>query len=137
MSFSLLSTFMILSVKYIILFFNFFNSVKKSVQKNSIRVLNNNLFFKGAMGTINDDIENSFVKIDLHGLSSKDSVAIFREFILPALSVLNKIILITGRGVHSKSGRLVLKEKVKKFLDSRGQKYDDVLGNEGAIYVYK
>ena len=89
------------------------------------------------MGTINDDIENTFVKFDLHCLYPDESIEVIREIVLPVLPVLNKIILITGRGVHSKSGRSVVKEEVKRFLDSHGLKHEDVLGNEGAIYVFK
>ena len=95
------------------------------------------MLLKGTMGTIIDDIENSFVKFDLHGLYPDESISIIREIILPALLVLNKIILITGRGAHCKSGRSVVKEEVKRFLNSHGLKYDEVLGNEGAMYVYK
>ena len=89
------------------------------------------------MGTIIDDIKNSFVRFDLHGLFPEESISIIRKIVLPVLPVLNKIILITGRGVHSKSGRSVVKEEVKRFLDSHGLKHEDVLGNEGAIYVFK
>ena len=59
-----------------------------------------------------------------------------QEYILPVLHVLKKMIIITGRGSHNKTGKAVLKQEVKLFLNSKQIKFEDVLGNDGAIYIF-
>ena len=88
------------------------------------------------MGAVDDDIESAFVKVDLHGLFANEANEIIQEYILPVLHVLKKMVIITGRGAHNKSRKAVLKQEVKLFLTSRQIKFEDVLGNDGAIYVF-
>ncbi len=48
------------------------------------------------------------------------------------------MILITGRGKHSKNGVSILKESVKKYLSEDVQlalRCEEQIGNEGALFV--
>lgn len=93
--------------------------------------------YKGQMGYVNDDVMNSFVKIDLHSLFVAEAKIILNEYVLPVLPALKKMIIITGRGTHNKSKKQILKEEIKSYLTLRNIKNDEVEGNDGALYVYE
>jgi hypothetical protein len=74
--------------------------------------------------------------VDLHGLSVEGAKQIVLNTILPVLPVLKKIMVITGRGVHSQSGESVLKSSIKRFIAELNVRVEEVVGNDGAIYVF-
>ena len=59
------------------------------------------------------------------------------EYVLPILSVLKKIMLITGYGLHSKSGQATLKNALKEHFKLIDIKCSDNDKNEGAIFIYQ
>ena len=85
------------------------------------------------------DLSSSdIMSIDLHGLHVHEAKTILRDYVLPVLPVVKKIYLITGRGKHSKDGKSVLKESVKKFLTEEVElklRCEDQIGNEGILFV--
>ena len=58
------------------------------------------------------------------------------RFVLPVLDVAKQIMIITGRGLHSQHGRAVLKEAVRDYFTNLAIRCEDVLINDGALYVY-
>jgi DNA-nicking Smr family endonuclease len=48
---------------------------------------------------------------------------------------LKKIIIITGRGIHSKNGECVLKPVIESYLKESEVKFEGVKGNDGAMYI--
>jgi DNA-nicking Smr family endonuclease len=56
--------------------------------------------------------------------------------VLPVLDVAKQIMIITGRGLHSYNGRPVLKEAIRDYFYSLNVRCEDVLTNNGALYVF-
>ena len=75
--------------------------------------------------------------VDLHGLHSDEAKEIVNEHVLPFLDALGQIMIITGRGIHSKNGKSILKEKIKKYFLELKIRFEDVVGNDGAFYIFK
>ncbi len=74
------------------------------------------------------------MELDLHGLTKEES----REEVLDLLNEANlkeydKIRIITGKGLHSKHNKGVLKEYVQSILDEKGLEYCDAKINEGGV----
>jgi DNA-nicking Smr family endonuclease len=44
--------------------------------------------------------------------------------------------VITGKGIHSKSGKSVLKEAMKDFFYELSIKCEDLVKNDGAFYIF-
>jgi hypothetical protein len=87
----------------------------------------------GSMGL---SLSGQDTAVDLHGLSIEAAKRFIKDPILPILPVLKKITVITGRGLHSKDGKCVLKQAIKIHLQEINVKFEDVDGNEGAIVIF-
>uniref|UniRef100_A0A7S0C1X0 Smr domain-containing protein n=2 Tax=Proboscia inermis TaxID=420281 RepID=A0A7S0C1X0_9STRA len=68
------------------------------------------------MGKIN---ENGNLYVDFHGLYLKEAILKFNEVVLPILPVQEKIIVITGRGLHNKNGRSVLRDGLLAHINTK------------------
>ena len=86
---------------------------------------------KGIQNIIVNDSE--VFCVDFHCLSIEGAKIVFNEFILPLLDVAKQIMIITGRGLHSKNGKSVLKEAFVEYLTSMTIKFQNVSNNDGAI----
>ena len=62
---------------------------------------------------------------------------VVREYVLPVLKVMNKMMVVTGRGVHSSRGKSQLRRQVREYFASLKVRCEDVAGNEGAFYAFK
>lgn len=76
------------------------------------------------------------LRVDLHGLHAEEAKEIVNEYVLPVLDVSKQIMIITGRGVHSQSGKSVLKTAIKEYFSSLSIKCEDDPKNEGAFYIF-
>ncbi len=78
-------------------------------------------------------------EIDLHELTKEEAKEALGGFLAEArVKKYKKIRIITGKGLHSESGRGILNEYIKKALDKKGLKYSDAKiyeGGSGAIDV--
>ena len=74
--------------------------------------------------------------VDFHGLFVDEAKEVFSEFILPLLDVAKQIMIITGRGMHSQSGKSILKEAILEHLTFLNIKFKTVTNNEGVIYIF-
>jgi len=80
-------------------------------------------------------VGGSDMRIDLHGLSVEAAKQKLVENIFPAMPVLERVVIITGRGLHAKSGKSVLKEEIKVFCREKKFTVHDVQHNPGAMYM--
>ena len=81
---------------------------------------------------------SDIMAIDLHGLHVNEAKTILQNHVLPVLPVLKKVYLITGRGKHSKDGKSVLRESVKKYLLKEAGlalRCEEQIGNEGVLFL--
>ena len=91
----------------------------------------------GKMGVImEDENDASGVFVDLHGLHVNEAKSKLNELILPMLSDLKKITLITGHGSHAKSGESTLKKAVSSFLKEKKIRFQDDPSNKGALCIF-
>jgi DNA-nicking Smr family endonuclease len=88
-----------------------------------------------SVSSIGISFSGQITSVDLHGLSVEGAKQIVYNTILPVLPVLKKIMIITGRGLHSADEQGVLKPAVKNYLEELEIKCEDVERNEGAIYA--
>ena len=96
-----------------------------------------NSFGKMGVELINDDDEsNGTVHIDMHGLHITEAKERFKQFILPILPLMKRVIVITGHGAHSKTNQSVLKESLKEYFESMDLRSKELSKNKGAICVY-
>ena len=108
-------------------------------RKNAASDIFERMNSQGYMGSViesDNAQENRSVYIDLHGLFINEAKDRVQEFILPILSVLNRIIVITGHGAHSQSGESILKHAIKDYFISMDFKCEDMAENKGAICVF-
>eukprot|EP01135_Chromosphaera_perkinsii_P009475 Nk52_evm18s1763 gene=Nk52_evmTU18s1763 len=64
----------------------------------------------------NNGDEDTILQIDLHGLSPGQAVRKLNELVKPILPVVQKVLIVTGKGLHSAaSGTSVLKEAVLRY----------------------
>ena len=71
------------------------------------------------------------------GLHVKEARERVKEYILPILPALKKIIIITGHGAHNQDGTAVLKDNMKQYLSKElNLKCEDLAKNRGAICVF-
>jgi hypothetical protein len=76
---------------------------------------------------------DGFAYVDLHCLHVFEVRSLLLEFVLPVLPVYKKIVLITGRGLHSADGVSKIQAFLKEFLPERGIAYSKTKNNPGAI----
>jgi len=89
------------------------------------------------MGVIMDDENDERgVFVDLHGLHVNEAKLKLTELILPVLTDLKKITLITGHGAHSKNGESVLKKAIGTFLKEKKIHCEADLNNKGALCIF-
>jgi hypothetical protein len=96
-----------------------------------------------SMATEFEGVGGGCIKFDFHGLYVADAVQKVEEMVLPLLNTIGRIMLITGRGLHSRVGdgcevhkvHSVLKAAVVGYLQERGLRVEPLPDNEGAIYV--
>ena len=72
-----------------------------------------------AIGSLKETADG-IVKIDLHGLTPSQAKKQIRTFIIPVLSVVKEMRLITGYGRHSLDGESALKKAVIDYLSKPG-----------------
>ena len=106
----------------------------KIALKNAAKDIFERMNSKGIQNIIVNDSE--VFRVDFHCLSIEGAKIVFNEFILPLLDVAKQIMIITGRGLHSKNGKSVLKEALVEYLTSMTIKFQNVSNNDGAIYVF-
>jgi hypothetical protein len=87
-------------------------------------------------GSMGISLAGQNTTIDLHGQSVEAAKRFINDPILPVLPVLKKIMVITGRGLNSANGEGVLKPALKTYLTELNVKYEDVEGNQGAIFIF-
>ena len=77
------------------------------------------------------------MRVDLHGLRIEEAKAMLTEHVLPVLPVFKCIVVVTGKGLHSKKGKqFVLRDAVKNFLLTvEGVDVEVERGNDGALLV--
>lgn len=92
------------------------NNLKEKIKNLQLDV-SNDVFAQinsgGSMGVIGNDGK---MTIDLHALHVEEAKNMLQEYVFPALPVVRKVIIITGRGSHSKGGKGVLKEEIKVWV---------------------
>jgi hypothetical protein len=88
----------------------------------------------GPMGMEN---ESGDIEIDFHALHIDEAMKKFNDQILPLLRAKCKVLLVVGRGNHSKGGVAKLKPALLQFIDHRYPHltYQIVNGNAGMIRV--
>jgi DNA-nicking Smr family endonuclease len=89
-----------------------------------------------SVGSMGISFYDQSTTIDLHGLSVEAAKRFIDDPILHVLPVLKKIMVITGRGLHSANGECVLKVAIKSYLNELKVECEEVKGNEGAICVH-
>ena len=83
---------------------------------------------RGNMGVLE---ETGIVHVDLHCLHVNEAKERVKEFVLPILPVLKRMIIITGHGAHS-GGSSVLKESLKSFFNEIGVRCEETK-NKGTL----
>jgi hypothetical protein len=112
------------------------NELKKQIMAAKENAFNDIYERMNSCGSMGVCLFGQSTSVDLHGLSVEAATRFINDPILPVLSVLKKIMLITGRGVHSADGQGVLKPAIKEYLRGFDIKCEDVNGNDGAIYIF-
>ena len=93
------------------------------VRQNAANDIFERVNSQNGMGVITD--EDQTVTIDLHGLHVDEAKLKLTELIFPVIEVFNKVALITGYGLHSKTGDSVLKTSLKSFLQEKKFKFNE------------
>ena len=90
----------------------------------------------GAMGAQQEG-NDGLIQIDFHGLHVDEMRIKFKEHILPILPVVKKVMVITGRGLHSAGNESKLKKAVLKLIGQHQKNiyWQAIDHNPGAIYV--
>ena len=76
------------------------------------------------------------VHIDLHGLHVNEAKVSLTEFVLPALPVLRKVVVITGHGAHSQDTSSILKREIMQFLGGLDIRCEENKRNKGSLIVW-
>ncbi|KAJ3297920.1 hypothetical protein HK104_011380 [Borealophlyctis nickersoniae] len=105
----------------------------ETARLNAARDIFERMNAAGRMGAA--DEHRGYICVDLHGLHLKEAEEMLEQFVVAVLPVLKSVIVITGRGSHSADGVGVLKEGVRKFVESLGRRCKNVRGNAGALKV--
>lgn len=97
----------------------------------------NRLNSVGNMGGQRNIDGNELIQIDFHGLHVGEMKAKFKEHVKPILPVVGKIMIITGRGLHSSGGTSKLKNALIQHIDrnEKDVRWEVIAGNPGALNV--
>eukprot|EP00581_Thalassiosira_minuscula_P001687 CAMPEP_0183741386 /NCGR_PEP_ID=MMETSP0737-20130205/62008_1 /TAXON_ID=385413 /ORGANISM="Thalassiosira miniscula, Strain CCMP1093" /LENGTH=105 /DNA_ID=CAMNT_0025976703 /DNA_START=301 /DNA_END=615 /DNA_ORIENTATION=+ len=63
------------------------------------------------------DCTNDLIRVDYHVLRVNEMRSNFKEHLLPILPVVEKVMIITGRGLHSTGKEAKLKEALFKLVN--------------------
>ena len=88
-----------------------------------------------SLSGVGSETRSSLVHVDFHGLHVGEAKERVDEFVMPILPALKKMIVITGRGVHSEAGGSVLKQALVKYFAELNVKCEEVRKNKGALLV--
>jgi hypothetical protein len=80
----------------------------KTAQRNAAQDIFNRNNSAGGMG--NMDANNGHLSIDFHGLYVKEAIVKFEEIVMPILPVQREVVIITGKGNHSRNGKSKLRD---------------------------
>ena len=72
---------------------------------------------RGGMGQQHRDTQE--IRLDWHALSAQNARDQVDEQIVPVLPVLKSLVIITGRGRHSRDGVSVLKQTLRIHIDTK------------------
>ncbi|KAI8902275.1 hypothetical protein BC833DRAFT_427021 [Globomyces pollinis-pini] len=86
----------------------------------------------GSMGVESFD---GTILFDFHCLTPIDAKKNFREFIAPILPAVKKVVIITGKGLHSESGTSILRQHLKNYILSLGISCNISPKNAGRLIV--
>jgi DNA-nicking Smr family endonuclease len=75
--------------------------------------------------------------VDLHGLHVDEAKEVVTEYVMPVLKAVGKIMIVTGRGLHSRNLTSQLKIQIREYFVSLKVRCEDMPGNEGAFYIFK
>jgi hypothetical protein len=92
------------------------------------------------VGSMATETQEQCMQLDLHGQYKVDAKQKVEEIVLPVLSVVGRIVLITGRGLHSSRAEgdevhSVLMQAVMEYLLEKGLGVEPVPGNDGAVFA--
>lgn len=81
--------------------------------------------------------ESGVIQIDFHGLHVNEMYQKFAEQVKPILPVVGKVMVITGRGLHSANGEGKLKKSLMKRIEQHEPdiRWERVAENPGALIV--
>ena len=91
----------------------------------------------GTMGAEQEG-QDGLIQVDFHGLHVNEMRRKFKDQVVPVLPVVNKVVVITGRGSHSTGKESKLKKALLKLINSEFEKemyWQEVDNNPGAINV--
>jgi hypothetical protein len=80
----------------------------KTAGRNAAQDIYNRNNSAGGMG--NMDARNGRLSVDFHGLYVKEAITKFIEIVMPILPVQREVVIITGKGNHSKNGKSKLRD---------------------------
>ena len=106
----------------------------KEARKNAANDIYERINSHGNMGIVSGNDET--VNVDLHGLHINEAKEKLNEIIFPFLSTLKKVSLITGHGIHNKTGESVLKNAIKLFLNEKNLRCHEDIKNKGVLHLY-
>jgi hypothetical protein len=92
----------------------------------------------GNMGAqLGSSDESGTIQIDFHGLHVSEMYQKFAEQVKPILPVVCKVVVITGRGLHSANGESKLKKSLMKRIEQHEPdiRYEKIPENPGALNV--
>ena len=91
-------------------------------------------------GTMGGENEHGEVEMDFHALHVNEARDQFDLRVLPILKAVKTVVLVVGRGAHSRGNQSKLKPALQKHIDKHEKranlKYSGVEGNPGAIRVH-
>ncbi|KAJ1413914.1 hypothetical protein B484DRAFT_454976 [Ochromonadaceae sp. CCMP2298] len=115
-----------------------FNMLNEQVRAEAARAADDIFRQINEVGSMATETQGC-VLFDLHGLKKVEALQKLEEIVLPVLPTLRRIMLITGRGLHSSraEGQVhsVLKAAVGEYLQQRGLAVEPVPGNDGAVFA--
>jgi len=106
----------------------------REARKNAANDIYERINSHGNMGIVDESDES--VNIDLHGLHINEAKEKLNEIIFPFMSILKRVNLITGHGLHNQSGESLLKNAVKSFLNEKNLRCDEDIKNKGVLHLY-
>jgi len=86
----------------------------------------------GSMGRCDD---NGQIQLDFHGLHVKEAKSMYDDIVDPILPIIERLIIITGRGVHSDKKRATLRHALQKYIKGKDCLCEICENNPGALRV--